>query len=601
MVNLCHLSRLIETQAEKFGTKTAIAHRSLETGKWTPVPWTEFSDIVHRAAKALIAIGTKQQENVAIFSPNMPNCFYMDFACYGAGAVVVPFYATSSAEQANYMITDAEIRTVFVGEQRQYDTIFPLLSMCPTFERIIIFDKKVAKHPADRISLYFDEFLVLGNESEYDEELTRRKDQAQMSDVCNILYTSGTTGNSKGVVLTYGMYENALKENYAVLPITKKDIFLNFLPFTHVFERGCSYLGLAVGAVQVINQNPADALKSLRQIRPTCMCAVPRFWEKIYEGVVERIQNGNAMKRALFNKAMAVGRKVYVDYITQGKQVPVSLALQYRFFDKMVFSVIRKSLGLDRGNFFPTAGATISKEIELFVHSCGINMVAGYGLTESTATVSCDHKDKTFTIGSVGRVLHGTEIKISEQGEVLLKGPGITPRYYRKPEATAEAIDAEGWFHTGDAGYIKNGELFLTDRIKDLYKTSNGKYIAPQQIETKLVVDKYIDQIVIIADRYKYVSALIIPSYPMLEQYAQKHNLPAKNREELCSNAQINEMIMERIDTLQQGLAKYEQVKRITLLPQAFSMERGEVTNTLKIKRKVVFEHYAKEIEKMYE
>lgn len=601
MLTLCHLSKLIETQAEKFGSKTALVHRSPDTGKWTPIPWTQFSDIVTRTSRALLAIGTRRQENVAIFSNNMPNCFFVDFGCYGVNAVAIPFYATSSAEQASYMITDAEIRTIFVGEQRQYDTVFPLLTLCPSFERIIIFDPKVVKHPSDHISLYFDEFIALGNDPSLDSELALRKEQATMEDTSNILYTSGTTGNGKGVVLTYGMYHNAIKENYAALNISSKDIFLNFLPFTHVFERGCSYLGLSVGAAQVINQNPADVLKSMKQIRPTCMCAVPRFWEKIYEGIVERIQQGNSIKRTLFKKALAIGRRVYGDYLAQDKQVPLALALQYRFYDKMVFSVIRKSLGLDRGNFFPTAGATVSKEIESFVHSCGINMVVGYGLTESTATVSCDRYNDKVTIGSVGRVLHGTEVKISDKGEILLRGKSITPRYYRKPEATAEAIDAEGWFHTGDAGYIKNGELFLTDRIKDLYKTSNGKYIAPQQVECKLVVDKYIDQIVIIADKYKYVSALIIPSYSQLEQYATKHNIETRNRTELCGNAQINEMLMERIDTLQQGLAKYEQVKRFTLLPQPFSMERGEMTNTLKIKRKVVFEHYAREIEKMYE
>lgn len=600
MVNLCHLSRLIESQAERFGNKTAIAYRSAETSRWTPVPWTEFSATVTQAAKALIAIGTQRQENVAIFSQNMPNCFYMDFACYGAGAVVIPFYATSSREQASYMITDADIRTIFVGEQKQYDTIFPLLSICPTFERIIIFDKQVVRHPSDRISLFFDEFLALGNDNTYSAELEQRKQCAQLTDTCNILYTSGTTGNSKGVILTYEMYQNAIRENYAVLPISSKDIFLNFLPFTHVFERGCSYLGLATGAVQVINQNPADALKSMRQIRPTCMCAVPRFWEKVYEGIIERINNGNSIKRSLFHKALATGKKMYLDYITQGKPVPKMLSIEYKLYDKLVFSVIRKTLGLDRGNFFPTAGATISKDIELFVHSCGINMVAGYGLTESTATVSCDHKDKTFSIGSVGRPLNGVEVKIADNGEILVRGKGITPCYYRKPKATTEAIDADGWFHTGDAGYLKDGELFLTDRIKDLYKTSNGKYIAPQQIETKLVVDKYIDQIVIIADRQKYVSALIIPAYNLLNQYAKAHGLAVQTREELCADPQINAMIAERIDTLQQGLAKYEQVKRFTLLPHAFSMERGEMTNTLKIKRKIVFEHYAKEIEEMY-
>ena len=601
MVTLCHLSRLVETQADKLGDKTAIAFRDAVSGKWTPVKWTELDDIVSATSRALIALGVDKGDRVAVFSDNMPQCFYVNFGSYGAGAIVIPFYANSSTEQAHYMIVDAEIHTAFVGGQRQYDTMYSLMPICTCLERIIIFDKTVAKHPTDRTSMYFDEFLSAGSSDAYALTLQQRKEQALLSDTCDILYTSGTTGNSKGVVLTYDMYYNAIKGNADVLPLTDKDICLNFLPYTHVLERGWAYLGLSIGAVQVVNQTPADALSSMQQIRPTCMCTVPRFWEKIYEGIMERVQAGGALKRRLLKNALEVGRKVYEDYLTKDKPVPVGLSLKYRFYDTMVFSIIRKTLGLDRANFFPTAGATISHEIETFVHSCGINMVAGYGLTESTATVSCDQKGKPFTIGSVGRILGGLSVKISEQGEILLKGKTITPCYYRKPKATAEAIDAEGWFHTGDGGYLKNGELYLTDRIKDLYKTSNGKYIAPQQLEAKLVVDKYIDQVVIVADRCKYVSALIIPSYTALRQYADRYNIHAETNEQLCADKTINKMLRERIDTLQQGLATYEQVKRFTLLPHPFSIERGEMTNTLKIKRRVVFEHYANEIEKMYE
>ncbi len=600
MVTLCHLSKLIETQAAKFGDKTALVYCDAASGKWTPVSWTNFGTTVHQASKALLALGMKAQESVAVFSDNMPHCLFADFGAYGVRVITVPFYANSSAEQVRYMISEASIRIVFVGGQRQYDIAFSLLSVCHSLERIVIFDDTVTKHPSDTISVSFDEFLALGDCAGLDATLDSLKAQAQDSDICNILFTSGTSGTSKGVVLTYGMYAAAIKANSEVLPLTDKDICLNFLPFSHVFERGWSYLGLSIGAVQVINQTPADVLKTMRRIRPTCMCAVPRFWEKVYEGVVERVQ-GNAVKRKLFENAVTTGRKVYADYVSKGKPVPLALSMKYRFYDTMVFSAVRKALGLDRANFFPTAGAAVSPDIESFVHACGIDMVTGYGLTESTATVSCDHVGKPFIIGSVGRPLDTVDVKISAQGEVLLKGPTIIPCYYRNPAATAEAIDAEGWFHTGDGGYISNGELFLTDRIKDLYKTSNGKYIAPQQIEAKIVVDKYIDQIVVIADRYKYVSALIVPAYDMLRHYAHSHDINAVTDAELCCNAEICKMLEDRIDFLQQGLANYERIKRFTLLPLPFSMERGEMTNTLKIKRRVIFEHYAREIEKMYE
>jgi long-chain acyl-CoA synthetase len=275
--------------------------------------------------------------------------------------------------------------------------------------------------------------------------------------------------------------------------------------------------------------------------------------------------------------------------------------LQYGFYEKTIIALLKSTLGLERANFFPTAGAAVPPVIEEFVRSVGINMIVGYGLTETTATVTLDILSKKISIGSVGRPLGTYEMRVDEEtSEILLKGPSITPGYYKKESATADAIDAEGWFHTGDAGYIKDGELYLTDRIKDLFKTSNGKYIAPQMIESKLVVDRYIDQIVIIADQRKFVSALIIPNYPLLEEYAQKRGIEYGSREELCRNVRINDMVMTRIETLQQEFAHYEQIKKICLLPNPFSMERGELTNTLKVKRRVLAENYKKEIDAMY-
>lgn len=279
----------------------------------------------------------------------------------------------------------------------------------------------------------------------------------------------------------------------------------------------------------------------------------------------------------------------------------MALHLEYEMLNKTIFSLVRKELGLENAHFFPTAGATVSHHVEEFVHSIGICMDVGYGLTESLATVSCNHIGKPWTVGSVGIPIEGLSIKISDEGEILLKGPTITRGYYNREDLTRQSFTEDGYFKTGDSGYLKDGELFLKERIKDLFKTSNGKYIAPQMIESKLLVDKYIDQIAIIADQRKFVSALIIPVYPLLEEYAREHQIDFESREDLCQNKQIYDMMMERIDTLQQQLAHYEQIKRFTLLPRAFSLERGELTNTLKIKRRVLNENYKKEIDKMYE
>lgn len=601
MITLCPFSRLIHEQAKKYGEKTALSYRDYSCNKWIPISWNTFSEKVTTVSNALVELGIRVQENIAVFSQNMPEDFYVDFGAYGVRAVTIPFFPNSSPSQIKYMVDDAEIRLIFVGEQQQYDTIIPIFPLSSTLEHLVIFDRNVVRHPTDRFSIYFDDFLKLGLQRSHQEEVNRRTALARPEDIANILYTSGTTGVSKGVVLTHKMYQTAIRENDKVLPLSENDIFLNFLPFTHVFERGWAYLGLSEGCQQAINLRPTDILQSLKEVHPTCMSAVPRFWEKVYEGVLEKANHLSGIKRKLFRKAMTIGRIYQIDYLSKGRKPPMWLSLEYKFLESTIIDVLKKSLGLERSNFFPTAGAAISKEVEAFVHICGIQMITGYGLTESTATVSCGRIGQPFTIGSVGRVLEGVTAKIGENDEILLKGDTIFKEYYRKPKETHEVIDDEGWFHTGDAGYIKNGELFLTDRIKDLYKTSNGKYIAPQQIESKLIVDRFIDQIVVIADRHKYVSALIVPSYTLLQEYAKQQGIAHESLEELCNNPQIHRYLSERINTLQQDLAYYEQVKKFCLLPQPFSMERNEITSTLKMRRKVIFEHYSEEIESMYQ
>ncbi|MBP3764623.1 MAG: long-chain fatty acid--CoA ligase [Bacteroidaceae bacterium] len=599
MLTGCHLSRLIEKQAQLYGKRDVLFSRDDVTGRWQGVSWLDFAGFTRQVARALLALGVRVQENVAVFAPNMAECLYVDFGCYGVRAVTIPFYPTSSTAQVQFMVDDAGVRYLFVGSQLQYDVAFPLFATSESLERMIIFDRAVVRHAADTVSMYFDDFLKLGNES-YEAAFRQRLDEASPEDIANILYTSGTTGVSKGVILTHGMYMNAMVENDKVLPVTEKDVVLNFLPFSHVFERGWSYLCLSEGAQLYINLRPTEVVHAMKEIRPTCMCAVPRFWEKVYETVMERVSSMSETKRKMVHSAIEIGKQYRIEYLASGRQAPMWLKMKYKFMDKAVLSTLREQLGLTRANIFPTAGAAIAGEVETFVHACGIGMITGYGLTESTATVTCARVGEPFSIGSVGRVIGGVEIKVAEDGEILLRGKSITPGYYRNVRATREVIDDEGWFHTGDSGYVKNGELFLTDRIKDLYKTSNGKYIAPQQIESKLIVDRYIDQIVVVADRQKFVSALIVPSYTALETLANSRGISYGSRSDLCENPAIIQFIMERIDTLQQTFAHYEQVKRITLLPEPFSMSRNELTNTLKVKRKVIFEHYRKEIETMY-
>ena len=601
MLNETPLSRVIHAQAEKYGERVALRYRDYDLNQWKDISWNEFSRRVRLVSNALLHLGVEVQENIATFSQNKPECMFVDFGSYGIRAVTIPFYATSSETQVKYMVSDANVRYIFVGEQYQYDIALRVMQIGPHVKKLIIFDPKVKRNPQDKTSMYFDEFLRLGEEHPNQAEVDKRSAELQPDDLANILYTSGTTGLSKGVMQTHRQYATAFRGHVTALNLSDKDVILNFLPFTHIFERAWSYLCICYGCTLCVNLRPQDVLQSMLEVHPTCMSAVPRFWEKVYAGVLEKINNSPAVQRTLMLDALRVGKEYNVKYRMRGLVPPIGLKIKYKFYEKTIIALLLKNLGLERQNFFPTAGAAVPVEVEEFVHACGIGMIVGYGLTESTATVSCDRWNKPISLGSVGRVLDGVEVKIGENNEILLKGETITQGYYRKAEVTANAIDKDGWFHTGDAGYLKDGELFLTDRIKDLFKTSNGKYIAPQMIETKLVVDRYIDQIVIIADQHKFVSALVIPDYHVIEEWAKKHGISYANRAELCKNPDVVRLVMDRIETLQQEFAHYEQVKRITLLPEPFSMERGELTNTLKVKRPVVYQNYKEEIEKMYE
>ena len=596
-----HLSVLIHDLANKYGDKTALTFKKFGSDKWQSVSWNQFSLRVKQVSNALLNIGAKPHDKIAVFSQNCVHYLYTDFGAYGIKVCSIPFYATSSEQQIQYMINDGQVRFLFVGEQDQYDKAHRVFALCPSLERIIIFDSSVRISTHDPAALYFKDFIKLGENLPRQTEVEALYQSASMDDMANILYTSGTTGDSKGVMLTYGQYDAALRANDEVVPVSEKDRVINFLPFTHIFERGWAYLCLSEGAQLFINTYPHEIQESMRQVHPTCMCSVPRFWEKVYIAVKAKMDEAGSVQKKLFYHALAVGRKRNIEYIANGKRPPLTLELEYKIINKTILSMVRKQLGLEHPNIFPTAGAYVSPEVEEFILSVGIGMVVGYGLTESLATVSCVHLDKKFTIGSVGRPISSIQIKIGEDNEILLKGPTITKGYYHRDTTNAKVFDEEGYFRTGDAGYMKDGELFLTERIKDLFKTSNGKYIAPQQVESLLLVDKFIDQVAVIADQRKFVSALIVPEFRLVEDWAREHQIAFSSREDLCANEQVKKMLQERINTLQQQLAYYEQIKRITLLPHHFSMESGELTNTLKIRRPIINKNYQAEIDKMYE
>lgn len=596
-----HLSVLVHRRAEKYGDKVALKYRDYETSQWMPITWNQFSQTVRQVANALVELGVQEEENIGIFSQNKPECLYVDFGAFANRAVTIPLYATSSPAQAQYIINDAQIRYIFVGEQFQYDAAFSVFGFCQSLQQLIIFDRAVVRDPRDMTSIYFDEFLETGKGLPNNDIVEERTSRASDDDLANILYTSGTTGEPKGVMLHHSNYMEAFRiHDIRLVDMSDQDVSMNFLPLTHVFEKAWTYLCIHKGVQICINLRPVDIQTTIKEIRPTLMCSVPRFWEKVYAGVQEKIAQETGLKKAMMLDAIKVGKIHNIDYLRKGKTPPLMNQLKYKFYEKTVYALLKKTIGIENGNFFPTAGAAVPDEICEFVHSVGINMLVGYGLTESTATVSC-FLNQGYEIGSVGTVMPDVEVKIGDENEILLRGKTITKGYYKKAEATAAAIDKDGWFHTGDAGYLKGDQLYLTERIKDLFKTSNGKYVSPQALETKLAIDRYIDQIAIIADQRKFVSALIVPVYGFVKDYAKEKGIEYKNMEELLQHPKILGLFRARIDTLQQQFAHYEQVKRFTLLPEPFSMERGELTNTLKLKRPIVAKNYKEVIDKMYE
>ena len=596
-----HFAELIHRQAEKYGNRTALKHRDNATGKWLKISWREFSDKVMLTAKAMAEFGIKVQENIGVYSQNMPQCLYTDFGAYGNRVVSIPMYATNSPGQIEYIINDAKIRTLFVGEQLQYNNAFKVQKDSKYLERLVVFDPAVKMNPEDKTSIYFDDFLRLGDNAHAESTVKIRMTEAVPEDLATIIYTSGTTGESKGVMLPHSCYLEAMRIHDVRLPlVTDKDLSMSFLPMTHIFEKAWCYYCLHKGVTIAINQDPKMIQKTLPEVHPTLMCNVPRFWEKVYAGVHEKINSASPAMKKIFLDAIETGRKYNLEYKNKGIPAPCGLKLKFQFYNKTVFTLLKRVLGIERGRFFPVAGAPLSDTVNEFLQSVNIPIAYGYGLSETTATV-CFYPEIGFQFGSIGEVMPGVQVKIDPgNNEILVKGKTVMSGYYNKPEETKRAFTEDGFFCTGDAGRLEGNTLFFTERIKDLYKTSNGKYIAPQAIEMVMSGDNYIEQIAVIGDQRKFVSALIVPAYPLLEKYAGEKGISFESREELVKNKDIIRFIEARVEEHQKNLASYEKIKRFTLLPEPFMMG-CELTDTLKLRRPVVLQKYATEIEAMYE
>ncbi|MDP4278013.1 MAG: long-chain fatty acid--CoA ligase [Bacteroidota bacterium] len=596
-----HFAKLVPEQAKKLGHKPVMRYRDEAERSWKDISWTEFNRDVQRAASSLIDSGVKEQVHVGLFSQNKPECLVVDFAIYSIRAVGVPMYATCTTAQIVYMLNDAGIELLFVGEQYQYDRAFEAMNAGCCLKQLVIFDTSVRLAVSDNISVYFKDFLQKGYINDHGPEVEQRRKDASPKDLANILYTSGTSGDSKGVLLTHAMFQEAMRVNDLKLRyLSANEVSLCFLPMSHIFEKAWDLFCLMKGYRVDINLNPMAIQMILKEVRPTVMCSVPRFWEKIHAGIYANLNSKPAYVRVLFQRGVSIGKKFHLDYKRNGLRPPFWLWASYCFYSQTIFHIVKKTIGIERGTFFPVAGAKLSEELCDFFRSIGVRLVLGYGLTESTATVSCLDQTHYYT-NTAGSIIDGLQVKIGADQEILLKGKTITPGYYNRPEITEASFTKDGFFRTGDAGAIdEHGHLIITERIKDLFKTSNGKYIAPQQIETALSKDPYIDMAAVIGDGCQYVSALIVPNLKEVQNLAASLGVTADTTEALLKDDRLYVFFEDHIRKLQKNMAGFEQIRRFTLLSKPFSVEEGELTNTLKLRRKVIAAHYAEIIQGMY-
>jgi len=592
-----HIGIEIRENGVKYRQKNAIFYKNSKLNSWEGISWTKFGNDIEKVSKALLNAGISAQQNVAIFAENMPEWIIADVAIMGIRAVTVPIYATNSKKEAEYIINDAEISVVFVGGQEEYDKAVQILETNNYLKLIVAFDKSIVLDRTEN-SIYLADFIATKTNENITIELQKRHFECDLSDLASIIYTSGTTGEPKGVMLDHHNFASSLVAHDYELNVSDKDVSLSFLPLSHIYERSWVFFCLHRGIEVYFNQNPKLIAEVLKEVKPTVMCTVPRIFEKIFAAIQDKRKEASPTKMKLASWALGIGNAYYNKHKRIDTKVPLTLKLKHKIADKLVLSKLRDVFG-GRIKFMPCGGAPLAADMVSFFHSFGLNIKCGYGLTETTATVSL-FGDTHFEFNSAGKAIHGTEIIIGENDEILVKGPGVMKGYYKKPIETAEVFK-DGWFCTGDAGSLDNqGNLVITDRIKDLMKTSGGKYIAPQKLEMALINDAFIEQIAVIGDQQKYVTALAVPSFENLKKYALEHKISFKDIEELINHNQIKEMFEKRFEELQKEFSMFEKIKKFTLLPKEFSIEAGEITATLKLKRKVIQQKYKELIDKMY-
>lgn len=595
------LNRMFLRTVERFPERTALlSKQSGESGRgpgtYQPITYAQLADRVRCLAGALTNLGVEKGDRVAILSENRPEWAIMDLASLGLGAVTVPIFPTLPAAQVEYLLRNSGAKVAAASDQKQLEKILTARQNAPSLASVVVFEP--IKDAPEGV-LVFEVLLPSGAEMLSPEEFRRRQEAVAPDDLATFIYTSGTTGEPKGTMLTHNNFASNIQGAHELIRIDENDVFLSFLPLSHVFERMAGYyLPLSAGASIAYCEGVRAVAKNIEEVRPTIMASVPRMYESLMERIQDAAAKRGGREKALFDWALQVGKEHGERRSSRRFSNPL-LAVKRALADRLVLTKVRDKLG-GRFRFLLSGGAPLPVATAEFFMALGITIAEGYGLTETSPVISINHPDRV-RLGTVGPPLHGVEVRLAEDGEILTRGPHVMKGYFNMPEATAEAIDAQGWFHTGDIGQMDaDGYLSITDRKKNIIVLANGKKVSPSQLESKFKNSPYISEIMLVGDRRNIITALVVPNYLALRDWCQEHGLDPTDRPALAASPEVKKLIRSEIDRLSGDLADFERVRRVALLDHEFTVEAGELTPTLKVRRKAVEQKYAEAITAMY-
>ena len=584
------LISMFDQSVQQFGDKPALAHKP-KGGTYQDITYTEFGNSVDAFSKGLKALGVEKEDRIAISSENRPEWAISDFGILKAGGINVPMFSTLTAAQVGYILNDSGAKIICVSTRSQLDKVIDIWDGVETLEQIILYDSSEEELPEGVIE--FNEVCERGK------EVDELNIDVSEEDIATIIYTSGTTGNPKGVMLTHTNFLSNYTACKSLIDVSDADVLLSFLPLSHVFERlGGHYVPIFSGAKIAYAESTFTVAQNMQDVSPTVMLSVPRLYETMHDRVLRAVETGSPLKQKIFHWGVSVGSAVS-SAIQQGKKPSAMLQLKQSIADKLVFAKLKTATG-GRLRFFVSGGAALPQSIAEFFHAAGILILEGYGLTETSPVISLNYPDK-WKFGTVGAPVPGIEVNIAEDGEILTRGPHVMKGYFNNEQATTEVIDQDGWFYTGDIGVIDEGGFIkITDRKKNIIVLSNGKNVAPQPLESRLVQSPYIDQIMLVGNERKNVAALIVPNFDALKTWAGENDVDASEISTLVNAREVQQLIQQEIRNCLSDFADFEQVRRFVLLEKEFSQEEDEMTPTLKLKRNIIMEKYGDVIEGMY-